>query len=492
MPIPNRRSFIKTALGATFATTMTKVSMAASASQSQDPDIVVAGPDDDALRETSRRTRASDPRPNILLLFTDQQTLSAMSCAGNRWVNTPNMDALARSGVRFLHSYCAAPICGPSRGSMVTGLPPHASGVIYNGDPLSKEVPTIGSVLRDSGYYTAWTGKWHLPQSFLREATDAWGFHHRPLTKDVPMAALGDQTDFLTAMDAEFFLRWQAGKQPKPWFLGVSLHNPHDICYHVMERGLEYGNKETFPPLPSNFEGDPDEPEALKLRHQNKTYGHELAETKDWDQSRWRAYLHTYSHMVTQVDRAVGEVLRALEAGGWKENTLVIFTSDHGEGIAAHRWATKLSLYEESAAVPLVLSYPGHINPGVSTALASGLDLMPTICDYAGAKPPELPGISLRPALDGTEETDGRFVVCELAADKDRPEIQGRMVRTKRYKYCAHAPGDRSEQLFDLQEDPGETTNLAVDPAHQEILKRHRKLMADWCGETRDPFAFHR
>lgn len=466
---------------------MTKVSMSASAPQSEDPDIVLAGTEDDALRETNRRTRASDPRPNILLLFTDQQTISAMSCAGNRWVNTPHMDALARSGVRFLNSYCAAPICGPSRGSIVTGLPPHKSGVIYNGDPLSKDIPTIGSVLRESGYYTAWIGKWHLPQSFLREATDAWGFHHRPLTKEVSMVAVGDQTDFLTAMDAEFFLRWQAGKQPKPWFLGVSLHNPHDICYHVMEKGLEYANKDTFPPLPSNFEADPNEPEALKLRRQNTTYGHELAETKDWDESRWREYLHTYSHMVTQVDRAVGEVLHALEEGGWKGNTLVIFTSDHGEGVAAHRWATKLSLYEESAAVPLILSYPGHIKPGVSTALASGLDLMPTISDYAGAKPPELPGISLRPALSGTEDDADRFVVCELAADKDRPEIQGRMVRTKRYKYCAYAPGDRPEQLFDLQADNGETKNLAADPHHAETLRHCRRLLSEWAKKTDDP-----
>jgi arylsulfatase A-like enzyme len=303
------------------------------------------------------------------------------------------------------------------------------------------------------------------------------------------MVALGDQTDFLTAMDAEFFLRWQAGKQAKPWFLGVSLHNPHDICHHVMEKGLEYANKDTFPPLPSNFEADPNEPEALKLRRQNTRYGHELAETKDWDEARWREYLHAYAHMVTQVDRAVGQVLRALKAGGWKDNTLVIFTSDHGEGVAAHRWATKLSLYEECTAVPLMVSYPGRIKPGVSTALASGLDLMPTICDYAGARQPELPGISLRPAMVGAEDVDGRFVVCELAADKDRPEIQGRMVRTKRYKYCAYAPGDRSEQLFDLQEDPGETTNLAAEPRFAENLRHCRRLLSNWAKTTDDPFA---
>jgi len=454
-----------------------------------DPDITLPGANDDALRAACRRQRSGDPRPNVLLIFTDQQTASAMSCAGNRWVNTPHMDALARDGVRFISAYCPAPVCGPSRGALVTGQPPHATGVIYNGDPLREDLPTIGSALRKAGYYTAWTGKWHLPESFLRESKDTHGFHHRPLAKDVPWAALGDQTDFLTAMDAEFFLRWEAGKQPKPWFLGVSLHNPHDICYHVMEKGLEYANKDTFPPLPPNFEGDPDEPEALKLRRQNKTYGHELAETKDWDRSRWRAYLHTYSHLTTQVDRAVGQVLKALDAGGWKDNTLVIFTSDHGEGCAAHRWASKLSLYEESANVPLVISYPGHLRAGTSESLASLLDLLPTICDFASASAPAgLPGGSLRPALEGSGPIDREFVVCELAADKQRLEIHGRMVRSAGFKYCAFTPGDPSEQLFDMAADPGETRNLAADPSHRQTLQEHRRMLDEWRRKTGDPF----
>lgn len=463
-----------------------------SASPANDPDIVSPGPDDDRLREESRKARAGDPRPNILLLFTDQQTISALSCAGNRWVNTPHMDALAKAGVRFLNSYCASPICGPSRGSIVTGQPPHASGVVYNGDPLREGIPTIGTVLREAGYYTAWTGKWHLPESYLREANDSHGFHHRPLTKDIPWAALGDQTDFLTAMDAEFFLRWQAAKQPKPWFLGVSLHNPHDICYHVGEKALENQNKDRFPPLPANFDIDPNEPEALQMRRENSSYGHELADTKDWDEDRWREYLHTYSHLVTQVDRAVGQVLKALREGGWSDNTLVIFTSDHGEGIAAHRWATKLSLYEESAAVPLIVSLPGKVQDGrvLAGPLASGLDLLPTICDYAGAKSPPLPGRSLRSALEGQADPESHYVVCELAADKKRPEIQGRMVRTERFKYCAYTPGKNAEQLFDMIGDPGETINLAADPAHAETLRHHRSLLADWSAKTGDPFRF--
>ncbi len=460
------------------------------AQTSTDPDITQPGPDDDALRERCLRERAGDPRPNILLVFTDQQTLGAMSCAGNPHVHTPHMDELARRGARFVSSYCAAPICGPARGSLVTGQPPHRTGVVYNGDPLPTNIPTIGYALRAAGYYTAWTGKWHLPESFLREARDSHGFHHRPLSKDVRFAALGDQTDFLTATDAEFFLRWEAGKQPKPWFLGVSLHNPHDICYHVMDAGMECVNKDAFPPLPGNFEADPEEPLALKLRRQNARYGHELALTSDWTPDRWREYLHTYAHLVSQADRALGYVLRALDGGGWRGNTLVIFTSDHGEGVAGHRWATKLSLYEESAKVPLVMALPGSIAPSVLDAPVSALDLMPTICDFAGTTPPkDLPGTSLRPLVEGKEKALGeRVVVCELAADRERPEIHGRMVRSRHFKYSAYTPGKPNEQLFDIAKDPGETRNLVSDPTHQKTLDEHRKMLSEWCRKTGDPF----
>ncbi len=483
----NRRTFVKTLLAASLTPPMTP--LLKSEEPLSDPDITRSGQNDDAVRAVCRKERSADPRPNILLVFTDQQTASAMSCAGNRWVNTPHMDALACTGVRFLSAYCAAPICGPSRGSLVTGMPPHATGVVYNGDPLPADFPTMGSLLRKSGYYTAWTGKWHLPESFLREPKDTHGFHHRPITKDIPWVALGDQTDFLTSMDAEFFLRWEAGKQPKPWFLGVSLHNPHDICYHILEDSPGYVNKNDFPPLPENFEADPDEPFALRMRRENSGYGSEIARTKGWDEDRWRAYLHTYAHLTTQVDRAVGQVLKALDAGGWRDNTLVIFTSDHGEGVAAHRWASKLSLYEESARVPLVFSYPGRIRPGTSDAPVSLLDILPTVCDFAGTPSlPGLPGRSLRPALEGLAPEEKNDVVCELAADKSRPEIQGRMVRSPGFKYCAYTPGEPSEQLFDMTSDPGETKNLSADPAHRDTLQRHRKMLAEWCRKTGDPF----
>lgn len=476
---------------ATSATALTgSLAAATSSPSSEDPDITTPGKNDDELRAKAKEVRARDPRPNVLLLFTDQQTISALSCTGNRWVDTPNIDSLAKRGVLFTKSYCASPICGPSRASMITGLPPHQTGVRFNEESMKPGLPTIGTTLREAGYYTAWTGKWHLPESFLRKPTDTAGFHHRPLPEGVRFASHGDQTDFLTAMDAEFFLRWEAAKQAKPWFLGVSLHNPHDICYHAMEKGKDQKNLEFYPPLPPNFQADPDEPEALQMRRDNGKYGRELAYTKNWDEARWREYLQTYCHLVSQVDRAVGEVLRSLKQGGWDDDTLVIFTSDHGEGVAAHQWVTKLSLYEESAAVPLIFSYPGHIpeNAVNSTTIASGLDLLPTICAFTGTTPPPNAGKNLLPAIEGAKPGDENFAVCELDADSQRPEIAGRMVRSSRFKYCVYTPGTRREQLFDMDSDPGETKNLAADPAFSAQLQTHRKMLQEWAKKTSDPF----
>lgn len=373
---------------------------------------------------------------------------------------------------------------------MVTGLAPHQTGVRFNGESFKQDFPTIGSVLRQAGYYTAWTGKWHIPESFFQEPVDRNGFYHRPMPKGVRSLSHGDQTDFLTVMDAKFFLLWEAAKQAKPWFLGVSLHNPHDICYHAMEKGKPQKNLEHYPPLPANFLPDPQEPDALQMRRENEKYGHELGYVKDWDEARWREYLQTYCHLVSQVDRAVGEVLRYLEEGGWDDSTMVIFTSDHGEGVAAHQWVTKLSLYEESAAVPLIFSYPGHIPEGAvnTTTVASGLDLLPTICAFAGVKPPATPGKSLLPAIEGAKPEEGDFVVCEWDGDSQRPEISGRMVRSARYKYCVYTPGNRREQLFDCEADPGETKNLASDPAYAPQLQAHRKMLEEWAKKTADPF----
>lgn len=447
-----------------------------------------------AIRERNRALRAKDPRPNILFIFTDQQTLSAMSCSGNPHVHTPHLDALARRGMRFTQSYCTAPICGPSRSSMITSRMPHETGVDFNGATPDPSTPNLGHIFRKAGYHTTWSGKWHLPQSYIRKGEEMPGFDNIPISDDVSSIALalGDKTDFLFADDAKFHLRWHAGLSPKPWLYTVSLHNPHDICHYPMQPRPPYTNTETLPPLPPNHAIAPDEAQLISRRRDNSRYGQEVSHTTDWNETDWRQYLQTYYHMVQSADRAVGMVLDSLRKGGWEDNTLILFTSDHGEGVAAHKWLTKLSLYEESVAVPLILSYPGHIPEDTvnDTHLASALDILPTLCDYAGIT--DLPlhhGRSLRPVIEDPSSPGSPYVACELATDPSHPELAGRMIRTPRYKYCAYSWGAHAEQLFDMQDDPGEMHNLATDPDHHDTLLRHRSFLQEWIGKTNDPFS---
>ena len=186
--------------------------------------------------------------------------------------------------------------------------------------------------------------------------------------------------------------------------------------------------------------------------------------------------------------------MAALEEAGHGENTLVIFTSDHGDGMGAHRWNQKWVLYDESTRIPLIVRPPAGCRPRVDDEhlISNGLDLFPTICDYAGVPPPsELRGRSLRPLINTEDNYDGvgwrDHVVAETSFSPDTGSaLQARMVRTKRYKYCLYGSLKNREQLFDMYQDPGEMVNLAVEARYAEELARHRGLLKAWIEETGD------
>lgn len=446
-----------------------------------------------ALRRTASEARSRDPRPNILWVFTDQQTWNALSCAGNPNLFTPNMDRLAQRGIRFSNCSCASPVCGPSRASMVTGRMPHESGVHFNGETPDPSVPSMGEVFREAGYQTYWSGKWHLPESYHRASTEMRGFTNLRLPGGLKGRGLGDATDMLFTGDATYLLKWHLALSPQPWLYTVSLHNPHDICAWCASKPLSWEGVDNLPPLPPNHAIPENEPEYLSRHRREARYGRELPFAQDWSEADWRAYLKAYYSMTEAVDRCLGHLLDALESGGWMENTLVLFTSDHGEGVAAHKWVCKLAFYEECLRVPMILSWPGHFRRGVvdDSSLTSTLDIFPTFCDVAGINPPpHLRGRSLRPAAEGTGPVEREAVYAHLANRPSEPESQGRMVRTQRFKYNAYSWGANPEELFDLHQDPGETHNLAHHPESQEPLARHRALLERWLLETGDPFHF--
>jgi arylsulfatase A-like enzyme len=196
------------------------------------------------------------------------------------------------------------------------------------------------------------------------------------------------------------------------------------------------------------------------------------------------------------VDAEVRRILDALRRLGLEEDTIIVFSSDHGDGQGAHRWNQKILFYEEQVRVPFIVSWKGVTRAGRvdEHLISNGLDLYPTLCDYAGVAPPDdLPGLSLRPLLEGREPDAWRsYVASEMPFQpSDGWNVQSLMIRTERHKYTAYSSGHYPEQLFDLQEDPGEMVNMAVDSRHADLLQQHRALAYAWCQETGYQFGRH-
>ncbi len=430
-------------------------------------------------------------RPNVLIILTDQQTNDCLSLLGNPNLNTPYMDSLARRGVYFTESYCTSPVCGPSRSSLLTGRMPHETGVVWNSTFIDPAVPTIGLLFADAGYNTAYAGKWHLPEGYPAQKNhdSIAGF------KVLPFQSLDNSWDKGAATDgpiADAAVKYLAEYQDdKPFLLTVSLHNPHDICYVPREPDAyaKYSEIDApLPPLPANFNPKMNEPEFLQEKRLMDHYGDELLKTKDYSDADWQAYLHHYYRFAEMVDAEIGKIWKALRAKGLDENTIVAFTSDHGDGAASHQWAAKLSLYEEVVTVPFGISWPGKIPAGriERQQLVSGIDLTPTLCAYAGIGGGDFTGKSLKEAIDNSDASHRDYLVVQLEDDKLDSTRHARLVRDQRFKYNVYNSGKNNEQLFDLWEDPGETHNLANESYYQPIKTRLKANLRDWMKKNND------
>lgn len=423
---------------------------------------------------------AQDPkRPNILFIMTDQQSHSAWSGAKNPWLSTPAMDSLAASGTVFEEAYCNYPVCSPSRGSIFSSRLPHETGVMNNNQGIDPSLPTMGEVFRDSGYKTAYAGKWHLPKTFdgMTGFEKIAGGHNLGAKMDEPVASACEQ--YLNRAKAD-----------EPFLLVASFMNPHDICDWIRQHpgSRVHPKRHQYPPAPGNLSVDPQEPESIQF-HRSAGYdlmSQAVAIAAKWQRDDFREYLHDYYRMVESVDLQIGRVLAALRANGLLSNTLIAFTSDHGEGLGGHRWVQKASFWEETVHVPLILSGPGVKAGHRARDLVSLMDLFPTFCDYAAIQPPQgARGVSLRSSLEGRSQPR-EYVTSHLRYDSAARE--GRMLRTERFKYICHNSGQRPELLYDLWADPGECRNLAAEPAGKAILAQHRLLLHQELLVTKDPF----
>jgi len=443
---------------------------------------------------SSRTAEPADARPNVLIVMTDQQSADAMSCRmGRRFINTPAMDSLAAGGVSFTRAYTPNPLCVPARTSLFTGRPPHLTGFETNDlkRPLANDDRCFATLFRDSGYDTAYFGKWHLP--FPAKDTAAHGF-------DLMGAIKNNGADPDIPAPAVAFIK---KPREKPFLLVTSFVNPHNICEWARGEELKDGDvgapppPEACPPAVENLappEGEADGMLLMRRSYQNNA----LFPVGGFDRNKWRQYRWAYFRMIEKVDAHLATILAALRESGRFDQTLIVFTADHGDAQGAHGWNQKTTFYDNVARVPLMISGPGAARGGLSDRLVNtGTDLLPTLCDFAGIRAPgALPGRSLRAStLDPSTADPRTYVVSEInmvqggPVDGQTPTMQGRMVRSVRFKYCAYSIGTQRESLFDQDRDPGEMVNLARRAESRQELIRHRQFLADWCRETKDGFA---
>lgn len=432
--------------------------------------------------------------PNILYIFTDQQSAFAMSCMDNPDLTTPAMDRLATEGVLFEAAYCTQPLCTPCRASMFTGMMPHECGAPRNGMPIHPQLREreLGRLLQANGYDCAYGGKWHIPQVAMPPENDH-GFR----------VICGFNDNQLATACVDYFNRHarQDPRDRKPFFLVASFDNPHNICEWGRNMVLPWGSIGDVPPveecpsLPQNFLPAPFEPQIVRVEQRCNwaIYPYADRPPEDWRRLRW-----AYYRLVERADREIGKLLDGLKAHGLEDSTVVVFGSDHGDGHGAHRWQQKSALYEEVVRVPLIVRAPGGARAlrDPHHLVSIGLDLYPTICDYAGVTPPDgLRGHSLRPLVEGRHRAcamhahwrDSLFL--ETVFDGGRGyDTQGRSVRNAQYKYTVYDRGQYREQLFDMTNDPGEMVNLGVQRRCRDILQEHRHLLADYVRETGDRF----
>lgn len=437
---------------------------------------------------TTTVLQAQSEKPNILIIITDQQNAKMMGAAGNKWLKTPNMDKLANKGLRFEKAYVTNPVCSPSRFSLFTGQYPSAIDMRHNASKLDiaalqEIIPkAMGNAFTKAGYETFYGGKSHLPGA--KKEVKPYGFETF-ISKDERDELAAESVELLTNRTSD-----------KPFLLALNFINPHDICYEAIRQfppnnrppaevpvplleaiaipdsiGEDDFMAKYVPPLPANFEPTSDEPSAIYDLKELHSFTIDARE--HWTEKDWRMHRYAYHRLTERVDVQIGMVLDALEASPFADNTIVVFTSDHGEMSASHRLEHKTVFYEESANVPLVVWYKGMAN-GQSVdkenIISTGLDLYPTLCDLAGISSPDhLPGLSFAPLLKNkkSDYNSRKYLFMENEL--------GFMIRRDNLKFTLYDKGD--EMLIDLEQDPGEMVNLSRNPAFKDRKAKLKALL---------------
>lgn len=485
-------------------------------------------------------------RPNIIFIFSDDHAPHAISAYGSTINQTPNIDRIAEEGAIFTRSYCGNSICGPSRATILTGLHSHGNGFMRNGHRFDGNQQTFPQLLQKSGYQTALIGKWHLSSDPV--GFDHWmilpgqGNYYNPdfITPDGRIRIEGHVTDITTDLaikwleedrdgDKPFMMMFQHKAPHRAWmpapeelnlYDGEMIPEPATLFDDYAGRGKANQDQameidrhmffayDLFCPL--------DEDEALYNAYENLMDRMTDEQRKAWDEAmeaeneafraamgemshedivRWKyqRYIKNYLRCVAGVDRNVGRVLDYLDANPeLKENTVVIYSSDQGFFLGDHGWYDKRWMYEESFAMPLVMRWPGKIAPGTKIEqLVQNIDYAPTFLALAGAEADTpMHGKSLLPLVDSDPDNnqwrDALYYRYYMHPGTHNV-AQHYGVATERYKlmYFLEKEYDYWE-LYDLESDPDELTNVYDDPAYAEIVDGLKTRLTELQAEYND------
>ncbi len=498
------------------------------------------------LVSTLAEAAPANIKPNVLLFFSDQHQAACLGVEGHPDVITPNLDRLAAGGVRFTRAYSNDAICTPSRMSLMSGLYPRTLGCLDNGDRTSvmdKVIP-LAQAFKSAGYATAAFGKrhtargvdagWDIRKSHLddespggesyvqwindqglgKEFAEDWAAENGRGAKGspffntkIPTAKMGarpsklpeDKTmEAFTAEETTKFIKTQKTKG-QPFFCWSSFYRPHQpytplpkylAMYDTSKWGKGTRAKDGIKMPPSLGESVKALPPELAQRRLSQS-GIWCLELATQDEQLYRDYLGAYYALVTEIDHRIGQVMKALEAEGLLENTIIIYTSDHGDFVGNHglieKRATGHNVYEDTLRVPLIISWKGKTKVGLATDdLVQLADLHPTLVQLYGIVPPKQPagceGTSLAPLLIKGEPLGREFIVSE---NWSQTTIVGKRFKFGRMNDTDKTIGKRNftgfgDMMFDRQNDPLELTNIAASREYASEKKKLQRQLAQW------------
>jgi len=412
-------------------------------------------------------------RSNVLLIVTDQQQAAAIGAVDDSF-ETPNIDRLVASGTQFTGCHSTCPQCSPSRSSLFTGRYPHQNGMRtlpeWGPGPLDTRNPSVARAFRDAGYRTTYIGKWHLGETDLGE----YGWETAENVHETSNPPAGFPTDERTCERAVSAL--SSHDDDAPFFVTVSFNLPHPPFVTDTEFAERFDRDTT--PLPESFTDDLAGKPSFQRERAND-------EECALDEDAVREIGYQYRTMVARIDDHVGRILDALERSGLGEETVVAFTSDHGDMQGAHRLNKKgVIAYDEILRVPLVLRIPDRTSKRDRIPdLVSNRTIPATLLDAAGVDAPSaFDAESVLDALGRRSPPDDERVFFEhrYAYWGEHPY---RGVRTARWKFVEYW-WDRPNELYDVTHDPHEMTNLAADPDHAETVTRLQREVKRWWDET--------